>query len=50
MEYEKPLIERMKNIAEDHEKHEQGGGCSEILYEAIEEIERLQKEIETKNL
>lgn len=38
---EKTLVERMRNLAEDHERHEQGGGASSILYEGADEIARL---------
>lgn len=38
---EKPLLQRMREISEDHAKYEQGGGSPEILDEAIDEIERL---------
>jgi hypothetical protein len=38
---DKPLLQRMREKSEDHAKHEQGGGSSEILDEAIGEIERL---------
>jgi hypothetical protein len=38
---DKKLLQRMREISEDHAKHEQGGGSSEILDEAAHEIERL---------
>jgi hypothetical protein len=38
---EKTLLERLKETAEWQEGNEQGGGAAIILFEAIDEIERL---------
>jgi hypothetical protein len=37
---EKNLIARLLELAEDHEKHEQGGGCSSILREAADDLNK----------
>ena len=37
---EKPLTQRMREMAEDHEKYEQGGGASLLLNEGAEALEK----------
>lgn len=38
---QKSLIERLRKTAVDHEKFEQGGGASGLLYEAADALENI---------
>jgi hypothetical protein len=40
---EQTLVGRMRELAIDHEKHEQGGGASVLLNEGADEIDRLRE-------
>jgi hypothetical protein len=38
---EQTLVDRMRELANDHEKYEQGGGASMLLNEGADKIDRL---------